>query len=93
MQTKAHSDEVKAALDAARGQIAWIRENPVGIEIKGDHRHRIPAQLFDLAIEHGPGIAHLISANKLVVIRSSQLSRSAREVKAPTWTISGLARG
>lgn len=63
MQAKAHSDEVKAALEKAREQIVWIRENLVGIELKGDHRHRIPAQLFDLAIEHGSGIVHLISTN------------------------------
>lgn len=63
MQVKVHSDEVKAALEGAREQIAWIRENLVGIELKGDHRHRIPAQLFDLAIEHGSGIHNLIAAN------------------------------
>ncbi|QPI72206.1 DUF6988 family protein [Sphingobium sp. Cam5-1] len=63
MQVKAHSDEVKAALESACGQITWIRENLVGIELKGDHRHRIPAQLFDLAIEHGSGIHNLIGAN------------------------------
>lgn len=55
MQTETHSDEVKAALAKAREQIVWIRENLVGIELKGDHRHRIPAQLFDLAIEQKPG--------------------------------------
>lgn len=63
MQLKQHSDEVKAALEGAHGQIAWIRESLVGIELKGDHRHRIPAQLFDLAIEHGSGIHNLIAAN------------------------------
>lgn len=63
MANKAHSDEVTAGLDQGRAQIAWIRENLVGIELKGDHRHRIPAQLFDLAIEHGSGIHNLIAAN------------------------------
>ena len=63
MANKAHSDEVKAGLGQGRAQIAWIRENLVGIELKGDHRHRIPAQLFDLAIEHGSGIHNLIAAN------------------------------
>jgi len=63
MQIKTHSDEVKAALEKACEQIVWIRTNLGGIEMKGDHRHRIPAQLFDLAIEHGSGIVHLISAN------------------------------
>ena len=63
MLLKVHSDEVKAALERAHEQIAWIRENLAGIELKGDHRHRIPAQLFDLAIEHGSGIHNLIAAN------------------------------
>lgn len=63
MQGKAYSEEVIAGLDQARAQISWIRENLVGIELKGDHRHRIPAQLFDLAIEHGSGIHNLIAAN------------------------------
>lgn len=63
MASEAHSNEVKAGLDQARAQIAWIRENLVGIELKGDHRHRIPAQLFDLAIEHSSGIHNLIAAN------------------------------
>lgn len=63
MTSKADSDEVQAGLDQARAQLAWIRENLVGIELKGDHRHRIPAQLFDLAIEHGSGIHNLIAAN------------------------------
>ena len=58
-----HSNEVKAALNCAREQMSWIRENLVGIELKGDHRHRVPAQLFDLAIEHGSGIHNLIAAN------------------------------
>ena len=63
MESKTHSEEVLAGLDRARAQISWIRDNLVGIELKGDHRHRIPAQLFDLAIEHGSGILNLIAAN------------------------------
>ena len=74
MQTKTHSDDVKAALEKAREQIVWIRTNLGGIEMKGDHRHRIPAQLFDLAIEHGSGIVHLISgqicASAFALVRS-----------------------
>lgn len=63
MEIKVHSHDVNAALDRACEQIGWIRENLVGIELKGDHRHRIPAQLFDLAIEHASGIHKLIASN------------------------------
>lgn len=63
MGSKAHSEEVKTELDRACAQITWFRESLVGIELKGDHRHRIPAQLFDLAIEHSSGIHNLIAAN------------------------------
>jgi hypothetical protein len=31
-----------------------------GVELEGDHRHRIPAQLFDLAIEHHAGVIELL---------------------------------
>jgi hypothetical protein len=30
------------------------------VKIEGDHRHRIPAQLYDLALEHAASILHLI---------------------------------
>ncbi|MCL6250844.1 hypothetical protein M3P36_07290 [Altererythrobacter sp. KTW20L] len=54
---------MKNGLDKAWAQIVWIRDNLVGIEMKGDHRHRIPSQLLDLAIEHATGILNLIAAN------------------------------
>lgn len=41
---------------------AWIDAKLPKVELKGDHRHRIPAQLFDLAIEHHAGISHLLTA-------------------------------
>lgn len=63
MDRKTQSDKVQAALDRGCGQVTWIREHLPGIELKGDHRHRIPAQLFDLAIEHSSGILNLIAAN------------------------------
>jgi hypothetical protein len=58
---KGHSEEVSAALAKARELISWIQQKLNGIEIKGDHRHRIPGQLFDLAIEHHAGIVELLS--------------------------------
>ncbi|KTE05063.1 hypothetical protein ATE77_21990 [Sphingopyxis sp. H005] len=45
----------------AQDDLAWIRASLEGLEIKGDHRHRIPGQLFDLSIEHHAGIITLIS--------------------------------
>ena len=58
-----YSDDAKADLVKAQRLIVWIQRKLNGIEMKGDHRHRIPAQLFDLAIEHHSGIIQLISAN------------------------------
>jgi hypothetical protein len=57
------TDEADAALIRVRDQTAWIRDHLEGIELKGDHRHRIPGQLFDLAIEHGTGILYVLSVN------------------------------
>lgn len=62
MINKEHSDETQAALDHALSQMSWVNEKLQGVALVGDHRHRIPAQLFDLAIEHGAGILSLIKA-------------------------------
>lgn len=44
------------------GILEWIDNKLPDVEIKGDHRHRIPAQLYDLALEHAASILHLIEA-------------------------------
>ena len=62
MTAQAPSDDVKAGLAKVRGILEWIDSKLPGMEIKGDHRHRIPAQLYDLALEHAASILHLIEA-------------------------------
>jgi len=54
------SGDIKAALGAADDKFTWIQENLDDLPLKGDHRHRIPAQLFDLSIEHASSIQNLI---------------------------------
>lgn len=63
MDQQGHSEAVGAALAKAHELISWIQSKLNGIEMKGDHRHRIPGQLFDLAIEHHAGIVALISSH------------------------------
>ncbi|WP_454597685.1 DUF6988 family protein [Qipengyuania sp. SM2507] len=58
-----HSEAAEAALAKAHKLISWIHGKLSGIEMKGDHRHRIPGQLFDLAIEHHAGIVALVSSH------------------------------
>jgi len=66
---------VKAAILAARDDLAWIQASLDGLELKGDHRHRVPGQLFDLSIEHHSGIIMLISmrrhASAFALVRSA----------------------
>ena len=61
METSTSSENVRTAISMAQDDLAWIRASLEGLEIKGDHRHRIPGQLFDLSIEHHAGIITLIS--------------------------------
>jgi len=56
------SQEVKQAVAKTADLINWIHIRLAEIELPGDHRHRIPAQLFDLAIEHAVAILRLVSA-------------------------------
>ncbi len=60
MTTQVPSDDVKAGLAKVRGALDWIDSKLPGVKIEGDHRHRIPAQLYDLALEHAASILHLI---------------------------------
>jgi hypothetical protein len=61
MEHLTQSDAVKAGISKARDLLAWIDVKLHGIELEGDHRHRIPAQLFDLALEHAAGILQLVA--------------------------------
>lgn len=61
MGTDTISEEVRTAIPIAQDDLAWIHANLEGLAIKGEHRHRIPGQLFDLSIEHHSGIITLIS--------------------------------
>lgn len=54
------SDPVQLALLNAWELVCWINEKLDGVEMTGNHRHRVPAQLFDLAIEHHAGIIRLL---------------------------------
>ena len=60
MPTQGLSDNVKAGLAKIRGVLEWIDSKLPDVEIKGDHRHRVPAQLYDLALEHTASILDLI---------------------------------
>jgi hypothetical protein len=55
------SEAVGSELKQALLLVDWINAKLGGVEIKGDHRHRVPAQLFDLAIEHHAGITQLLA--------------------------------
>jgi hypothetical protein len=61
MQHSEPSQEVKQAVAKAADLVNWIYMQLPKIELPGDHRHRIPAQLFDLAIEHAVAILRLVS--------------------------------
>src|SRR3546814_19826839 len=60
MTTQVPSDNVRAGLAKIRGALDWIDSKLPGVKIDGDHRYRIPAQLYDLALEHAASILHLI---------------------------------
>src|SRR3546814_12991196 len=60
MTTQVPSDNVRAGLAKIRGALDWIDSKLPGVKIDGDHRHRIPAQLYDLALEHAARILTLI---------------------------------
>ena len=72
-QRPALSHAVRSELAEAQLRVSWIAEQLGGVEVKGDHRHRVPAQLFDLAIEHHSGIIQLLAsriyASALALIR------------------------
>jgi hypothetical protein len=61
MKISTISEYVQTATSIAQDDLAWIHANLEGLSIKGEHRHRIPGQLFDLSIEHHSGIITLIS--------------------------------
>jgi len=67
MDQQGHSEAVEAVLAKAHELISWIQGKLNGIEMKGDHRHRIPGQLFDLAIEHHAGIVALGCSEDLTI--------------------------
>lgn len=58
------SEVVKAGLTKNSGVLDWINAKLPGIQIKGVHRHRIPAQLYDLALDHAASILHLIEGRR-----------------------------
>lgn len=60
MPTQWPSENVQAGLAKIRGVFEWIDSKLPDLEIKGDYRHRIPAQLYDLALEHATSILQLI---------------------------------
>lgn len=64
MKARTHSNEIKAALSGGDSNFSWIQTGLDELPVKGDHRHRIPAQLFDLSIDHGSSIQQLIALNQ-----------------------------
>ena len=56
------SEGMQSALAKAKELVSWINAKLDGIEMKGDDRHRVPGQLFDLAIEHHAGIVQLLTS-------------------------------
>jgi hypothetical protein len=63
MRHRKPSQAVAQAVAKGAELIEWIHTQLPKIELPGDHRHRIPAQLFDLAIEHAVAILRLISTS------------------------------
>lgn len=53
--------DVRAALEEGNALAAWISEQLPGLEVAGSYRHRIPARLFDLALEHHRSILQLLA--------------------------------
>lgn len=64
MTTRGPSEDVKAGLAKIRGAFDWIDRKLSDVTIEGDHRHRIPAQLYDLALEHAASILDLIDTGR-----------------------------
>ncbi len=56
----AQTDAVISAIAQENECVNWIASKLDGVAVAGDHRHRMPAQLFDIAIEHHAGITQLI---------------------------------
>ena len=63
MRNLPQSDAVKAAVAKGGDLLLWIDRRLPDIVVNGDHRRRIPAQLFDLALEHAEGILRLVAAS------------------------------
>lgn len=64
MDPSPQSEAVTAAVAKAGTLLNWINEKFPDIELKGDDRHRIPGQLFDLSLEHAAGILQLIAGRR-----------------------------
>lgn len=54
------SGAVSEGVGKIHSLLQWIDEKLPSIELQGDHRHRIPAQLHDLALEHARSILRLV---------------------------------
>jgi hypothetical protein len=54
------SDAVNAGLTKIQSLLDWIQSELPGVELNGNHRHRVPAQLYDLSLEHARSILRLI---------------------------------
>jgi len=54
------SEELQTALIKASELVEWISVKLDGVEMKSDDRHRVPALLFDVAIDHHQGIIKLL---------------------------------
>jgi hypothetical protein len=61
-QRPAASVIVQIALIKSRDLDSWIDGSLRGVEVAGNHRYRIPGQLFDLAIEHHASVIELVES-------------------------------
>ena len=61
MYSPPQSNNISAAVGKIGDLLDWINAQLPGVEVPGDLRHRIPAQLCDLSLDHAAGIVTLIA--------------------------------
>lgn len=64
MRNPPQSETIGAASEKIGGVLEWISSRLPRMEVPGDHRHRIPAQLLDLSLDHAAAIVALIATGR-----------------------------
>ncbi len=64
MHSPPQSETILAASKKIGEALDWIASKLPGMEVPGDHRHRIAAQLCDLSLDHAAAIVALITTGR-----------------------------